>query len=145
MRKVLLLLLFISVAASGHLQGQSPDDMAKVLQECIDLKELTPYYPLNADGNYKQLVVMQHGVSFPSGIDVLFAEQPLLLRSKQEVMNGNNPYFLFWDFSISANNADVAFSYHLNPAAPDEVVGVDLNLEKSGTEWQIINSKIERR
>jgi len=145
MRKNLLLLILFAASVCSHANGQSAPDISSVLQKCIDLPGLIDHYPQNGDGSCKQIVVMQHAVSFPSGTDVTLSGVPVLFKSKQEVMSSDSPYFLFWDFTLSANTARIAFSFYFDRPGSDTSVAVNVYMEKSGSEWQVVNSEFERR
>jgi hypothetical protein len=143
--KKLTLFFFIILGLSFTLRGQTSGDIAKVLQKCLNLPELESNYPQNPDGSYKQLTIMQHGVSFPEDIQVSKSGVAVLFKSKQEVMKGNITYFLFNDFTLTSSTARIAFAYYYNPANPEAVLLVNLNMEKRGNEWLIIQSQFERR
>lgn len=138
-------MIFIITSFCFSLHGQTPGDMTKVLQKCLDLPDLLSDYPKNPDGSYKQLAIMQHGVSFPSDIQVSKFGQKVLLKSKQEVVNGNDTYFLFYDFTLNSTTARIAYAFYYNPADSEAVILVNLELEKNGNEWSVVQSKIERR
>lgn len=139
------LFFLIIVCLSFSLRGQSSGDMANVLQKCLDLPELEIYYSQNTDGSFDQLNIMQHGVSFPVDIQVLKFGKPILLKSKQEIINGKTTYFLFYEFTLTPVTARVAYSYYYNPADPEAVIIVSLQMEKSADGWSVKQSKIERR
>ena len=140
MRSALLFLLLSPFLLSN---GGPQGDDAQVLQKCIDLPQLQAYYPLDADGNPRQLNVMQHGVSFPENIDVSANGKSLAFLSKKQVSQTEaNAYFLFQEFKISGNSATVAFVYQYNQT---ELVVVSLVLNKNVDTWSVTNSNIEKR
>lgn len=123
--------------------AQSLDDQAKVLQKCVDLQELQQHYPKNLDNSFKPLVVMQHGISFPTDIPVTHNNNPLLFKSKAEI-SGETAYFLFWKFDVMQNSASIDFTYNYDSltAAP-KAKKVTLLFEKTGIVWNITSTTIE--
>lgn len=131
----------------GITAKQTIDDQAAVLQKCIDLPELQPFLPKNQDGSYKTVNVMQHSISFPGNINVAHQGKPLLFISKGLATGGTTEaYFLFNQFQVDEHKAWVEFVlyYEQTMSAPKMQV-VTLQLEKTGTNWSITQSKIEGR
>ncbi len=122
--------------------AQSPDDQIKVLQKCIDLKELQGYLP----GKTTQpLYVMQHGVSFDKDIKVSKDGKPLVFLSKQEVKSQQlQAYFLFWTFEINEKTARVSFVYNYDQKQDPKAVRTDLELSKQGSEWNVTTVVINK-
>jgi hypothetical protein len=127
----------------SHIVAQPDNDMSVLLQKTVDLSELQQYYPKNPDNSVKPLVIMQHGVSFPTNISVLHHSNPLVFKSKADIV-GEPAYFLFWTFQIEPNNARVEFTYSYNVGtnAP-QAQKASLTLLKSGGFWDIVNIQIE--
>ncbi|HLF52549.1 hypothetical protein [Flavobacterium sp.] len=130
-------------SSQSKLSAQTSSDEALVLQKSIDLMVLQQYYPKNQDNTFKPLVVLQHGVSFPTSILVVHHNNSLVFKTKADISN-ETAYFLFWEFQIIGNTARVEFSYNYNmgttTASTQKVV---LALEKSGTTWNITNTNIQ--
>lgn len=130
-------------SSQNKLSAQTSSDEALVLQKSIDLMVLQQYYPKNQDNTFKPLVVLQHGVSFPTNILVAHHNNSLVFKTKADISN-ESAYFLFWEFQIIGNTARVEFSYNYNmgttTASTQKVV---LALEKSGATWNITNTNIQ--
>lgn len=123
----------------SHTYAQSPDDQIKVLQKCIDLKELQDYMPGKST---HPLYVMQHGVSFDKDIKVSKNGKPVVFLSKQEVKSQHpQAYLLFWTFEINEKTARVSFVYNYDQSQSPKTVRADLELNKQGSEW-IVSSVI---
>ena len=131
-------LLALDVGISKF-SGQSTADSAAILQIIVDLPQLQQYYPLNEDNSTKPLVVMQHGVSFDTGITATHNNQALVFKSKADIVN-ESAYFLFWTFAINGSTARIEFSYNYNMDTPSPASQkVILTMEKSSNNWTITN------
>ncbi len=146
-----ILLKFITVAIFlVFLQeigmAQSLDDQSKVLQKCVDLTELQPYFPLDNTGNPGQVYVMQYAVSFPVGMNVSKAGKPVLFSTRDEILqNKIASYFIFRSFDISGNVAKTSFSYFYSfdyATNQFKMVIVTLELNKVNLDWSVTNIKI---
>ena len=139
--KVTLLFLLLSALVLTDTSPQ--DDAAQILQNCINLPQLQTYYPVDANGDTKQLNVMQHGVSFPEDINVRANGKSLSFLSKNQVNQTESiAYFLFHEFRISGNSATVAFVYQYNEK---HLIVISLELQKTVDTWSVTKSNIERR
>lgn len=119
----------------NYTYAQSPDDQIKVLQKCIDLKELQDYLPGKST---QSLYVMQHGVSFDKDIKVSKNGKPLVFLSKQEIKSQQpQAYLLFWTFEINEKTARVSFVYNYDQNQSPKAVRADLELNKQGAEWTV--------
>lgn len=119
----------------NYTYAQSPDDQIKVLQKCIDLKELQDYLPGKST---QPLYVMQHGVSFDKDIKVSKNGKPLVFLSKQEIKSQQpQAYLLFWTFEINEKTARVSFVYNYDQNQSPKAVRTDLELNKQGAEWTV--------
>lgn len=100
------LFLFMGIMGSHSVKAQTTNDQAAVLQKCMDLPALQQYFPRNSDSGYKELVVMQHGVSFPANISVTHGGDSPLFKSKGQIANdANDAYFYFNSFNVMPNSA----------------------------------------
>jgi hypothetical protein len=122
-------------------------DQALVLQHCLDLAGLQPYYPKNTDGTYMQLRVLQHGVSFPTDLTVSKAGMPVAFMDKDQIAgDAVDAYFLFFEFDITGKSASVSFVYHYDQTTSlKKMQVVSLELQKAGNTWSIVQAKIEGR
>jgi hypothetical protein len=123
------------------------EDLAAVLQKCLDLEALQPYYPKGPDATYQALHILQHGVSFPTGLPVLKAGKPLVFIDKAQLAATNpDAYFLFYEFLITdkAAKVDFVFNYDQTGSQPKMQV-VSLELEKKDQAWHLVQVKIEGR
>jgi hypothetical protein len=128
---------------ASHVAAKPAGDLAILLQKIVDLPELQPYYPLNPDKHFKPLVVMQHGVSFPTRIPVTHHSNPLIFKSKQETAL-EPAYFLFWRFDIAADKARVEFSYIYNAGSPaPSAQKAELVFDKADNNWSVTSSNIQ--
>jgi hypothetical protein len=142
----LLLIIFVFCLISFKMTGQTDKDTAAVLQKCIDLKDLQQFLPLNSDGTIRQLYILQERVSFPASTNVQIAGKKIALVDLAELENIADPYYLqFWDFRISQNRANTGFMLMSKSGInPIELVRVVAEAEKKGTEWAIIDVKVDK-
>ncbi|QMU29292.1 hypothetical protein [Adhaeribacter radiodurans] len=147
MKSKILLTLFIFFGCVTHLMAQSLDDQSKILQKCIELPALQTHYPRTDNGTLKPLYVMQHAVSFPGNLNVTKNGKPVAFKSKEEVKtNGISAFFLFREFKVTQNSAQVDFAYYYNfQGTYEEFVPVTLELQKTGNTWSITQSKIQEK
>lgn len=138
MIKIFTLSLLV-LAVSINISASEPDDIRKILQKCIDLPELQKLYPESI-----QVYVLQHGISFSSGIDVTKFGKKVLFINKSQLESGNiKSYFLFWEFKIEHASANIDFVY--NYPGKDNIPvtqRVILRLQKEGETWSVVKTEI---
>ena len=141
----LLVILFTMVTMSTF--GQNSHDQTQILQQCIDLPDLQQYYPYENDSVRKPVCILQHGVSFPSGIEVSkFGKSVLLCDKSQIAAMGINSYFLFWEFKIDQNSAKIDFVYnYVDSGSLPKKQKISVELKKIKDSWAVVNSKMEER
>ncbi len=140
MKKVILLCLL-----AGWLPAlaQSPDDQSLILQQCFDLPQLQGYFPKDAAGNIRQLVILDHGVVLNQPLQATKNGISPVVLSKQGIAGGQaDAYFLFNDLSVRQDKAHVAFAYYYSPG---ELVSVTIELSRLVTGWTIQNAKLLER
>jgi len=145
MKKITFIVLFAIANICAF--GQSQQDKAQILQLCIDLPGLQQYYPFDTDGTHKQIVVMQHGVSFDTDIEVSKFGKSVQFLDKNEigVMNITS-YFLFWTYKIEQDVAHIDFLYHyLDTENQLVTLRVVVEMQKSYDLWIVQNTNIERK
>lgn len=122
-------------------------DQRLVLQKCLDLEVLQPYYPKARSGEYQQLYVLQHGVSFPSDMAVWVGGKALTFIGKSDLASGKiEAYFLFYEFAIAGETARVDFVYNYDQTSTlKKMLVVSLDLQKTGNSWTIVEQKMEER
>lgn len=125
--------------------GQNKPDQTQILQKCIDLPAIQLCFPADNDGGKKQICILQHGVSFPSNIEVSkFGKDVLLYDKSQLSAAGITSYFLFWEFKIDNNIAKVDFVYNfININMQAKMKKINLEFIKDKEVWTISSTKIE--
>lgn len=131
-----------SVIKSVLFFWNSSDDAA-VLQSCMDLPQIQQYYPVNTDGTYKQVYIMQYPVAFdPSlsvskfGKSILFEPRPAIYSDKAE------GFFIIKEFNITGNSASVSFRYYYHYTTVASFTDISLTLQKSGDTWTVLTTAI---
>jgi hypothetical protein len=148
MKKIAFLLSLLLICGLAlQIKAQSMNDRAMILQRCIDLPALQQYFDHYPDGTCKQLHIMQHGVSFETDLPVSKSGKALAYMTKTEIINSKaNAFFLFHTLTINQLTATVSFVYYLNYTQnQDDLVAVNLVMQKTGESWNITETSIERR
>jgi hypothetical protein len=127
--------------------GAADDNQALLLQKCLELTELQPYYPKNTDGTYQPLRVLQHGISFPTDLKVSVGNKPVVFVEKAQIAADQvEAYFLFYAFTIGEKSAKVDFVFNYDQTSSlKKMQVVSLELQKAGSSWTIVQTKIEGR
>lgn len=135
MKKIYLLL--IALCWSGIAAAQSLSDEEKIVQQCINLKQLQQLYP-----NHPTLYIMQHGVSF-GNIHPEHSKHAVAFLSKEQIKEQHpDAYFLFWTFKVDESNAKVEFVYNYDQNTTNgKEFKASVLLEKQGTNWIIKNNQ----
>jgi hypothetical protein len=117
--------------------SQSISDQAKIIQKCVDLSELQGLYPLDDNGNPKQLVILeQYPLLFPKDLSVLKFGRLLKFAPLMEISHQySKGYFEFKKFEIEDNSASVSFDYNYISDGNEDVLHVGLVFTLSGQDW----------
>jgi hypothetical protein len=131
----------------GRVKDKFNQEQAQILQLCLDLPALQPYYPKATDGTYQQVYILQHGISFPSDTEVYKAGKPAVFIEKARLADGKiDAYFLFHEFVITGNGATVEFVFNYDQTSSRKRLQVvSLDLQKTGNTWTVVHHKIEGR
>jgi hypothetical protein len=122
-------------------------DHVLVMQKIVDLQPLQALYAKNADGSFKGLYIMQHGVSFPADMSVSHENKPVVFIDKGLATSGTVAgYFLFNQFEVQEDKAWVNGVYYFDQHTSTPKTEVfTITLQKANGNWEITESKIERR
>jgi hypothetical protein len=139
-----ILILVLTLSVRGF--GQTGSNEEILLQKFADMKELKDQMPVNSDGTLKQLYILQDRISFPANINVKMAGRKVILASKEQLANIQDPhYLLFWDFMINDDEASIGFMLMGRSGAnAKELVRVTAKAEKNGSDWVITESKVDK-
>lgn len=145
MKQFLILILILITTRTS--MAQSRQDQTQILQKCIGLPELQKYFPLEADGNLKPLVINYwHPVLFPTDLTLSQNGKNILFRlmSMESVKNGE-AYFLFNKFEILQGSSVVKFEYRYDNLIQPKVLQVALGFIKSGEAWEMSTIKVSNQ
>lgn len=124
-------------------QGQTSSEQSLVLQQCFDLPQLQSYYPKDASGHIRQLVIMNHGVAFDVNLSATKDGMAPMILGKNDMVGGQaDAYFLFNELTIGQSKARVVFAYYY---APQYLVSVSVNLDRSALGWTVLDAKLQER
>lgn len=131
----------------GFAMAQSMKDSTAVLQKCIDLPELTQYYPLDDAGNPVQIYVMTYPVSFPNDMDVSKFGESLVFNSRTDINEKKvEAYFAFRHFKVSQETALINLNYFYNynfTTKQFKMLSVNVELQKVDNEWSVSNTNLK--
>jgi hypothetical protein len=147
MKKLFTLIFFTVFGLMAKIGAQVPSDVPMVLQKCIDLPAIQQYFPVDNEGNLKQLRINYwHPLLFP--VDLLIAKDGKVVQfSPMTVWNEQNgeAFFLFKKLIISQSASTVIFEYHYENNLSSKVVYVKIELHKVGESWEISDSEITNK
>lgn len=123
-----------------------PDSVA-VFQQCLNLSGLQVFLDKNANGSYKQLNVLRHSIPFPQDGSVMHNGTAVRQVTKGDVQSDKTiSYFYFHEFKIDGSSAFVDYVYNYDQSATSPKMQViHLDLKKTGSDWSIVNTKMEAR
>ncbi|MGV3503002.1 MAG: hypothetical protein ACO1O1_04800 [Adhaeribacter sp.] len=123
------------------------DEQAQVLQACLNLPALQPYYPTNKKGEPEKLYVLQHGVSFSPDMEVKVAGKSLVFVDKAGLAKEEPPvYLLFYEFALSGNTARVEFVLNYDQTSSlKKMLVVSLDLQKTSGTWTVVQQKTKQQ
>jgi len=141
------LILILILITTRTVMAQSRQDQTQILQKCIELPELQKYFPLEADGNLKPLVINYwHPVPFPTDLTLSQNGKNILFRSMpMESGKYSEAYFLFNKFEILQGSSVVKFEYRYDNLIQPKVIQVALGFIKSGEAWEISTKKVSNQ
>ena len=133
MRKYFSLILLSFFAVFGIAQSYS--DKKIVIQKCIDLEELQPYFHEDLEGR-KPLIIFDNGV-LPNTLKLTKFDEPVVFMTKLDMFTyGKIAYLHFTTFTISTEKAEVIFKYDV------EGITVKVSLVKIGGVWEVESESI---
>jgi hypothetical protein len=147
MKKLFTLILLISFGLISGIEAQTPEDISKIVQKCIDLPALQNYLELDNLGNLKQLRINYwQPLLFP--IDLPLVKEGKKVQfvpmSVQADKNGE-AYLLFKRFITTSLTSNIVFDYHYGNNPNPETIEVRLEIKKEGDSWEISDSEISNK
>jgi hypothetical protein len=140
-------LIILLVLVSSCTFAQNRQDQAQILQKCIELSQLQQYYPLEADGSQKPLIINYwHPVLFPTDLTIMNGGKNVEFRlMSMESSKNAEAYFLFYKFEVYESSSSVKFDFSYNKANHRKVLEVMLDLSKTGDAWEITNIQVSNK
>lgn len=134
---ILLMALFWTAAANAQTLTNKEKDEEKILQQCINVKQLEPLY-----ANQAKLYVLQKETPF-GNIHPAYKGRAVSFLDKDQLKTLHpDAYFIFWIFEVNETKARVMFAYNYNQNTSDiKDSKFSLFLEKQGDNWIIENIK----
>jgi len=132
MKKLFTLIFLMAFGLMSKIEAQAPGNVAMVLQKCIDLPTLQQYFPIDNEGNLKQLRINYwHPLLFPIDLPIVKDGKKVQFNamSAQNEKNGE-AYFLFKTFNIKQVTSNVLFEYYYGNNTNSKTVEVKLELQQ---------------
>lgn len=145
MKNLYLLIFFALTVFSSY--GQTKNDHAQILKECMDLPSIQPYLAVDADGNIQQITINYwHPLFFPTDLEVTKAGKSIqyVAMSTNAGKNGD-VFFLFNTFRITGNSATVQFDYHYGSNNCSKLLQVNMDLVKTDESWKVLKSSLNKQ
>jgi hypothetical protein len=142
-----LTLIILLVLTTNCIFAQSRQDQAQILQKCIELQELQQYYPLDAKGNQKPLIINYwHPVLFPTDLTLLNDGKNVEFREMSLESDKNaEAYFLFKKFVVLQSSSVVKFDFSYDNFNLPKLLEVMLDLAKVGDAWEISGIQVSNK
>lgn len=140
-------LIILLVLVSTCIFAQNRQDQAQILQKCIELPQLQQYYPLDADGSQKPLIINYwHPVLFPTDLTIMNGGKNVEFRlMSMESSKNEEAYFLFYKFEVSESSSSAKFDFSYNNVNHRKVLEVMLDLSKTGDAWETTNILVSNK
>ena len=140
------LLIFVMLLGTVSSWGQSVADQAAVLQKCIMAPQLNNLIKCDPTGVPVSLYLVQGSVAIPANLDVnYFGRKAEIVTQAEIISRSADSYFSFNRLDISQNTANVTFDFVYNCNSGKQVIELSLELQKTGGEWTISQTKETRR
>ena len=134
-------------AVSAQTFGLEKQELAAILQKCVDLPALQKYYPVNADRSVKSLSILQMPIAFPADLALAKGGAPVRLVnvSKAEYRRlTTDAYAMFRTIAHTGNTVRVNFNYFYHAAGSElKNVFVAVDFQKSGARWNVVTSSVK--
>jgi hypothetical protein len=142
MKKRFTLFFFFFITTPLFIMAQSNEDIARILQKCIDLPELQQNI-----NSFENVYVLQHGVSFPSTINVTKSGKRVQFITKSQLATENiQCYILFWEFKVEANSAKIDFVLNYSDhGTVSKTIHYLVDMVYTGQTWNVTKVKSEER
>lgn len=144
MRKKITLLFLMVLFVTIKISAQRPEDMTAILRKCVDLPELQELFTKDSDGNFSQVYVLQHGVSFPTNTNVVkFGKNISFIEKSQLDPEKVKTYFLFWEFTVNNDSAKVDFVLnYIDSTGNPATIRVILEMKSENGNWTVVKTTI---
>jgi hypothetical protein len=145
--RFLLLSIWLIFGLAYAAKGQGQDDFSKIIQKCVDLPQVQPYYSVATGTPPSQLYILYHGLDFPTDMVVSKFGKPVLMTSKQGLIDYSlDVWLLFRELTITGTKATIEYRvYYKYTSDQEKHFIVNLELTKSGNAWNVTKTKTEER
>lgn len=137
MRNLLLLILITFFALP--LLGNTSKDKEELLKKSIEPEVIRQHLAMHFDTH---IFILQHGVSFPTDLQMQIAEQQIQLVDKEFLsQNNQTPYLLFWTFNQDNTSAFIEYTIVFNDT---ESLKVSVSFKNEQNEWVVEQIKSQK-
>jgi hypothetical protein len=144
------MVLFSSITLSAQSQSETEATTAssqeiikaQILKKCLDILDLQQHLAKNTDGSFLPIHIMQYPITFSNNLNLSKFDEPIVFQSRQEISSNNvKSFFIFKALSIDGDTAQVELDYY-NNTIESQLVQIKASLNKSVSEWEIINATL---
>ncbi|KGL61660.1 MULTISPECIES: hypothetical protein [unclassified Polaribacter] len=148
---IFILTLFFSITLSAQSETEaiatSSQEISKteILEKCLDILDLQQHLAKNTDGSFLPIHIMQYPITFSNNLNLSKFDEAIVFQSRQEISSNNvKSFFIFKVLTIDGDTAQVEFDYYNNTKEP-QLVEIKTSLNKSVSEWEIVNSTLNKK
>jgi hypothetical protein len=118
---------------------------AQILEKCLNILDLQQHLAKNTDGSFLPMHIMQYPITFSNNLNLSKFDEPIVFQSRQEISSNNvKSFFIFKVLSIVGDTAQVEFDYY-NNTIESQLVEIKASLNKSVSEWEVINATLNTK
>lgn len=137
MKQLPLILLFFLFSILAF--GQTISDQEEVIQKCIDLDILQPYFQENELEGRKPLIISDNGNVRPDLKLTKFDEPVLFMTTEELFFYDKSAYLEFEKFDMDQNRATIVLNYTI------EGLSIFVVFNKKDNIWQIESKKLNEQ
>ncbi|MBA3899401.1 MAG: hypothetical protein H0X62_04185 [Bacteroidetes bacterium] len=118
------------------------NELSSLIQFCMDLPEMQKYYPLNKDGNKKQVNIMQGPLQLTEAMAQSNSERNVSLFNRGDAQPES--YFIFRAIEKMGDSVKMNLNYFYNHKDGSfKLLRINMELKKGIKNWEIINITTE--
>lgn len=139
--QILFISCFVFCVSQTKLIAQSSNDQQLVLQQCIDLPAMQQYYPIDGNGKLIQANIMKNALLLPDDMNLTLGGMDINYIPQSEISSiPFGGFFTYRNILTEGNKSNVVFNFFYKKNTLNfRIINVNVELEKSGSNWTIKN------